>query len=60
MEGIRGDASEEGVAVVATGGDKGVDEGFSSRGREAVSDFSDAAEVEVGGLDDGADVGIEG
>ena len=60
MEGMRGDASEEGVAVVETGGDEGVDEGFSSRGREAVSDFGDAAEVEVGGLDDGADVGIEG
>ena len=37
-----------------------MDEGFSSRGREAVSDFSDAAEVEVGGLDDGTDVGIKG
>ena len=45
MEGMRGDASEEGVAVVKTWGDEGVDKGFSGRGVEAVSDFGDAAEV---------------
>ena len=37
-----------------------MDEGFSSRGGEAVSDFGNAAEVEVGGLDSGADMGIKG
>ena len=47
MEGARGDAGEEGVTVVQTGGDEGVDEGFSSRGGEAVSDFCNVAEVEV-------------
>ena len=60
MEGMRGDASEEGVAIVEKGGNEGVDEGFGSRGREAVSDFGDAVEVEVGGLGNGADVGIKG
>lgn len=60
MEGLGGDASEKGVAIVEAGGDEGVDEGFGSRGREAVSDFGDAAEVEVGGLDYGADMGIKG
>ena len=60
MEGMRGDASEEGVAVIKTGRDEGVDEGFSSRGGLAVSDFGDAAEVEVGGLNNGADVGNKG
>ena len=59
MEGMGGDASEEGVAVVKAGGDEGMDEGFSSRGGEAVSDFGYAAEVKVGGLDDGADMGDE-
>ena len=47
MEGVGGDASEEGVAIIQTGRDEGVDKGFSSRGREAVSEFGDAAEVEV-------------
>ena len=47
MEGARGDAGEEGVTVVETGGDEGVDEGFSSRGGEAVSDFCNVAEVKV-------------
>ena len=47
MEGARGDAGEEGVTVVQTGGDECVDEGFGSGGGEAVSDFSDFAEVEV-------------
>ena len=37
-----------------------MDEGLSSRGGEAVSDFSNAAEVEIGGLDSGADMGIKG
>ena len=37
-----------------------MDEGFGSRGRKAVSDFADVVEVEVGGLDYGADVGIKG
>ena len=60
MEGMGSDAGEEGVTVVEAGGDEGVDEGFGSRGREAVSDFGDAAEVEVGGLDDRADMVIEG
>ena len=59
MEGMRGDASDEGVAVVKTGGDEGMDKGFSSRGGEAVSDFGDAAEVEVGGLDNGTDIRIK-
>ena len=47
MEGMGGDASKEGVAVVEARGDEGMDEGFSSRGGEAVSDFGDAAEVEI-------------
>ena len=47
LEGMGGDASEEGVAVVKAGGDKGMDQGFSSTGGEAVFDFGDAAEVEV-------------
>ena len=47
MEGARGDAGEEGVTIVQTGGDEGVDEGFSSRGGEAVSDFCNVAEVKV-------------
>ena len=49
-----------GVAVVEVGGDEGMDEGLGSRGREAVSDFGNAAKVEVGGLDNGADMGIKG
>ena len=47
MEGVGGDAGEEGVAIVQTGRNEGMDKGFSSRGREAVSEFGDAAEVEV-------------
>ena len=58
MEGMRGDASEEGVAVVKMGRGEGMDKGFSSRcGGQEVSDFGDAAEVEVGGLNSGADMG---
>ena len=60
IEGMRGDASEEGVAVIKMGQDEGVDKGFSSRGGQAVSDFADAAEVEVGGLNCGADMGNKG
>ena len=45
IEGMRGDASEEGVAVIKMGQDEGVDKGFSSRGGQAVSDFGDAEEV---------------
>ena len=37
-----------------------MDKGFSSRGGQAVSDFGDAAEVEVGGLDNGDDMGTKG
>jgi hypothetical protein len=37
-----------------------VDKGFSCRGGQAVSDFGDVAEMEVGGLDNGADMGIKG
>ena len=37
-----------------------MDEGFSSRGGEAVSDFGNAAEVEIVSLDNGADMGIKG
>ena len=40
MKGMRGDASEEGVAVVKVGRDEGVDKGFSSRGGQAVSDLA--------------------
>ena len=36
-----------------------MDKGFSSRGGEAVSDFGDVAEVEVGVLDNGVDMGIK-
>ena len=60
MEGMRGDASEEGIAVIKMGQDEGVDKGFSSREGQAVSDFGDAAEVEVGGLNNGADMGNKG
>ena len=35
-----------------------MDKGFSGGG-ESVSDFGDAAEVEVGGLDSAADMGIK-
>ena len=37
-----------------------MDKGFSSSGGQAVSDFGNAAEVEVGGLDNGADLGTKG
>ena len=47
MEGAGGDADEEGVTIVQTGGDEGMNEGFSSRGGEAVSDFCNVAEVKV-------------
>ena len=47
MEGTGGDAGEEGVAVVEAGGDEGVDEGLSSRGGEAVSDFGDISEMKI-------------
>ena len=50
LEGMKGDASEELVAIVQTGRDEGVEKGFSSRGGQAVSDFGDAAEVEAGGI----------
>ena len=60
IEGMRGDASEEGVAVIKMGQDEGVDKGFSSREGQAVSDFGDAAEVEVGGLNYGTDMGNKG
>ena len=59
IEGMRGDASEEGVAVIKMGQDEGVDKGFSSRGGQAVSDFSDAVEVDVRGLDRGDDMGTK-
>lgn len=59
MEGTGGDTSEERVTVVQTGGDEGMDEGFSSREGEAVSYFGYVAEMEVGSLDGGADVGIK-
>ena len=37
-----------------------MDKGFSSSGGQAVSDFGNAAEVEVGGLDNGDDMGSKG
>ena len=36
MEGMRGDASEEGVAVVKMGRGEGMDKGFSSRGGQCL------------------------
>lgn len=59
MEGAGSDAREEGVAVVQAGGDKGVNEAFSGSGREAVSDFGNVAEMEVGGLNNGANMRVE-
>ena len=37
-----------------------MDKGFSSRGGEAVSDFGDVAEMEIGSLDCGVHMGIKG
>ena len=37
-----------------------MDKGFGSRGGQARSDFGDATEVEVGGLDNGGDIEIKG
>lgn len=45
MGGAGGNATEEGI--IQMGGDEAVDEGFSSRGGEAVSNFSNVAELEV-------------
>ena len=60
FEDLGGDAVEEAVTVVESGGDEGVNEGLGSSVGEHGAEAGNVAEVKEGSLGDLVDMGLEG